>query len=147
MKINQACIDLVKKYEGLSLKPYLCPAGKATIGYGATFYPNGRRVTMQDKPITEAQATEMLVQMLASFALQVKSLLKVELNENQFGALVSFAYNVGIGNLKSSTLLKLVNANKPMAASQEFDKWTRAGGKILPGLVKRRYEERLLFIK
>jgi len=147
MKINQACIDLVKKYEGLSLKPYLCPAKIPTIGYGNTFYPNGRKVTMQDKSITEAQANEMLLQTLAKFALEVKALIQVELTENQFGALVSFAYNLGTTNLKKSTLLKLINQGKTLTASNEFSKWTLAGGKVLPGLVKRRLEERQLFLK
>ena len=151
MDVNKEGVALVQKYEGFSSKPYLCPAGKATIGYGATFYVDGKAVTLKDKPITQAEATQLLIALLHQFAAKLKPLIKVNLNDNQFSALVSFAYNVGIGNFQSSTMLKLINASKFDQAANEFLKWSKArvNGVLqpLPGLVKRRAAERSLFIK
>ena len=151
MDVNQAGVELIKKFEGFNSKPYLCPAGKWTIGYGATFYADGKAVTQRDKPITEAEATVLLIALLGQFAAKLKPLIKQNLNDNQFSALVSFAYNVGVGNFQSSTLLKLINAAKFDQAANEFLKWSKArvNGVLqpLPGLVKRRAAERSLFIK
>ena len=151
MDVNEAGVALVKKFEGFSAKAYLCPAGKPTIGYGATFYADGKPVTLKDKPITDAEAVKLLQALLAQFAAKLKPLIKVDLNDNQFSALVSFAYNVGIGNFQSSTLLKHVNAGKFDQAANEFLKWSKArvNGVLqpLPGLVKRRVAERGLFVK
>ena len=139
-------IDLIKTFEGFRSAPYLCPAGIPTIGYGATFYTNGKKVTMQDKPITEQEASELLKKMLGSFENAVISNCKKPLNQNQFDALVCFTYNLGAGSLKSSTLLKKVNANPNDATiKDEFMKWTKAGGKVLNGLVKRREAEANLY--
>jgi lysozyme len=146
MKISKKGIDLIKKYEGFSKVPYVCPAGVPTIGYGNTFYPDGKKVTMADKPITEEQATQLLVVVVDDFAKKVKALLKQPLTENQFNSVVSFAYNLGVGALSKSTLLKKINANpNDKTIRDEFLKWNKAGGKVLNGLVKRRLEESDLY--
>lgn len=151
MELNKEGIDLVRRFEGFRSRPYLCPAGKPTIGYGMTMYPNGKPVTLQDKPITEAEAVTMLAALLKQFADQVKPLIKVTLTDNQFSALVSFAYNVGIGNFRSSTLLKRLNEQKFDQAANEFLQWSKArvNGVLqpMPGLVKRRIAERALFVQ
>ena len=141
-------IELIKLFEGFRSKPYLCPAKVPTIGYGATFYPNGKKVTMQDTPINEEQATNLLRDMLGSYEKSVDSFVRDDINQNQFDALVSFVYNLGAGSLKMSTLLKKVNAdpNDPTIKA-EFMKWVKAGGKTLPGLVRRRTAEAELYFK
>lgn len=143
--MNKAGIDLVKSFEGLRLTAYKCSAGKDTIGYGNTFYEDGSKVKPGDK-ITVDRAVKLLEFILDKFEDSVQKLVTPELNENQMAALVSFAYNCGVGNLKSSTLLKKVNAdpNDPTIAD-EFKKWTKAGGKVLTGLVKRRNAESILY--
>jgi len=145
-KISQKGIDLIKKYEGFSEKPYLCPAQIITIGYGATYYENGKKVTMQDALITESRGVELLKHLLVTYEKSVDSFCRDDINQNQFDALVSFAYNLGAGSLKSSTLLKKVNTNPAdPTIKDEFLKWVNAGGKKLPGLVKRRTEEAVLY--
>lgn len=147
MTVSDKGIELIKKFEGLSLKPYLCPARIPTIGYGNTFYEDGSKVTMSDKLITAERATAMLKVVVSQFAVGVAKLITFKgVSQHQFDALVSFAYNVGLGNLKSSTLLKRVNKNEMELASMEFKKWDKAGGKVLAGLTKRREAERNLFI-
>lgn len=144
-RINQTTIDLVKKYEGLKLKAYLCPANIWTIGYGNTFYKDGTKVKRGDI-ITQTQAEELLKSTLAFFAFKVQPLVTSPVNENQFGALVSFAYNVGVTALTNSTLLRKVNLNPhDPSIGLEFMRWTKAKGVILPGLVKRRQSEKELY--
>jgi lysozyme len=139
-------VELIKKFEGFRAAPYKCPAGVPTIGYGATFYPGGKKVTMADKSISESEATDLLKSMLTSFEKYVDSYCRDDINQNQFDALVSFAYNLGPANLKSSTLLKKVNANPAdPTIKDEFMKWTKAGGKVLKGLVTRRTAEAELY--
>jgi lysozyme len=146
MIVSDKGIELIKKFEGLSLKPYLCPARIPTIGYGNTFYEDGTKVTMSDKLITAERATAMLKVVVSQFAVGVAKLITFKgVSQHQFDALVSFAYNVGLGNLKSSTLLKRVNKNEMELASMEFKKWDKAGGKVLAGLTKRREAEAMLF--
>lgn len=145
--VNKAGIDLIKSFEGLFLKAYLDPVKIPTIGYGTIMYPNGKRVTMQDPPITEAQAVEYLTHEVNEKASGVEKLVKIPLNDNEFAALVSFAYNVGTPALGSSTLLKLLNAGDKKGASEQFVRWNKAGGKELPGLTRRRLAERDLFLK
>lgn len=145
-KTGTAGIELIKSFEGFRGEPYKCPAGIPTIGYGSTFYPNGKKVTMADAHITEAQGTELLKSMLTSFEKYVDSYCIDIINQNQFDALVSFAYNLGPANLKVSTLLKKVNANpEDETIRDEFMKWTKAGGKTLKGLVRRREAEANLY--
>jgi lysozyme len=151
MKITKtgiAGIELIKTFEGFKSAPYKCPAGIPTIGYGATFYPNGKKVTMTDKALTETESIELLKHMLVSFEKYVDSYCRDDINQNQFDALVSFAYNLGPANLKSSTLLKKVNANPADESIKlEFMKWVKAGGKTLKGLVARREAESKLYFK
>jgi lysozyme len=141
-------INLIKKFEGFSSKPYLCPAGICTIAYGATFYPNGKKVTMTDKSLTEVEGVELLKSMLSKFEQYVDSFCVDSITQNQFDALVSFCYNLGPTNLKSSTLLKKVNTNpNDETIRAEFMKWTKAGGRTLKGLVTRRIAEADLYFK
>ena len=145
-KTGTAGIEMIKSFEGFRSAPYKCPAGIPTIGYGATFYPDGKKVTMNDTPINEEKATDLLKSMLVSFERYVDSYCRDDVNQNQFDALVSFAYNLGPANLKASTLLKKVNANpEDETIRAEFMKWVKAGGKTLKGLVRRREAEANLY--
>ena len=146
MKASQKCIELIKRFEGFRAKPYLCPAGVPTIGYGSTRDTDGKPITMQHPPITEAQAVSLLMATLVTYEDAVNRYVKVPLNQNQFDALVDFAYNAGAKNLLTSTLLKKLNAGDYAGASKEFGKWVYGGTKKLNGLVKRREAERQLFI-
>ena len=145
-KTSDEGIDLIKSFEGFSSKPYLCPAKIPTIVYGNTFYEDGKKVTMKDPEITEQRATELLQDSLKGFEKYVDSYCRDDISQNQFDALVSFCYNLGPANLKSSTLLKKanVNPNDPTIA-QEFLKWNKAGGRALKGLTKRRQAESDLY--
>lgn len=138
-------IPIIKKFEGLRLTSYLCPAGVWTIGYGSTFYENGSKVQEGEK-ITIDRADGLLINTVHLFEKSVKGLVKSSINENQLGALTSFAFNLGVGNFKASTLLKKVNKNPsdPMIRD-EFMKWNKAGGKVLNGLTKRREAEANLY--
>jgi lysozyme len=145
-KLGQKGLDLIKSFEGLYLKPYLCPANVPTIGYGNTFYENGNKVTLKDPIITEARAIELLMFELGMYEQKVDSYCIDTINQNQFDALVSFCYNVGPGNLKSSTLLKKVNVNpNDPTIKDEFLKWNKGGGKVLAGLTRRRNAEANLY--
>jgi len=140
-------LTLIKKHEGLKLSAYLCPAKVPTIGYGNTFYENGTRVKMGDK-ITKDRAEKLLQHIVEAFSVQVDRLVTAKINDNQRSALVSFAYNLGIGSLQKSTLLKKVNANPNDPAIRiEFMKWTKARGVVLRGLVIRRQDEANLYFK
>jgi lysozyme len=132
-------------FEGCRLEAYLCPASVPTIGYGSTYYEDGRPVKLGDA-ITQERADQLFEAIAEDFAKRVRSLLKAGLNENQFSALVSFTYNVGVANLKKSTLLKKVNINpSDPTITDEFLKWNKAGGKVLAGLTRRREEEAKLY--
>jgi len=146
MKTSDMGLSLIKSFEGFSARPYMCPAGVPTIGYGATYYPDGRRVTMQDRPVTVAQATDMLRSMLASYEAGVSRYVLVPVTQGQFDALVSFAYNLGLSALKDSTLLRLLNLRDYAGAAAQFARWNRANGKVLPGLTRRREAERVMFL-
>jgi lysozyme len=145
-KISTKGLEIIKKYEGFSSKPYLCPSKVITIGYGSTYYEDGSKVKLTDSPITQERATELLEALLVSFERAVDSYCTDAINQNQFDSLVSFAYNCGVGNLKSSTLLRKVNVNpNNPTIKDEFLKWTKGGGKTLSGLVRRRTEEAQLY--
>ena len=147
MKISENGLNLIKKFEGLSLKPYLCSAGIPTIGWGNTFYENMKKVTLQDETITEERADSLFNFLVTTnFVNVVNRLVIVDINQNQFDALVSFVYNLGSGNFEKSTLLKKVNQEDFIGASLEFEKWNRASGKVLNGLTKRRLSEKELFL-
>ena len=145
MEVNKAGKDLIKQFEGCKLKAYKCPAGLDTIGYGNTWYPDGTKVKPGDV-ITQERADELFDYIIEDFINQIKPLIKSLLSDNNFSAIVSFAYNVGVNNLRKSTLLKKVNANpKDPSISAEFKKWVRANDKVLNGLVKRREAEAKLY--
>jgi lysozyme len=138
-------IPTIKKFEGLRLNAYKCPAGVWTIGFGSTFYENGSKVVEGDK-ITIDRADKLLIEIVQKFEISVRSLVKSKINDNQLGSLTSFAFNVGVGNFKKSTLLKKVNANpNDPTIRNEFMRWTRGGGKVLKGLVTRREAEADLY--
>jgi lysozyme len=146
MILNNKGYLFITKHEGLSLKPYLCPAKIPTIGYGNTYYSDGKRVTILDKEITKQQAFDMFKEIANRFAKRVDELVTTELTQNQFNALVSFAYNVGTGNFSSSTLLKKVNKNPDdLTIKAEFLRWNKANGKVINGLTNRRIEEADLY--
>ena len=133
---------LIKKWEGFMPEPYLCPAGVPTIGYGNTRYENGDEVAMDDCSIDRERAEEILIHFVKEVSAQVHGVVKNELKPNQMAALISFTYNVGIGNLKRSTLLKLINKGPENQNIQtEFKRWNKSNGKVLAGLTARRKEE------
>lgn len=144
MKISQKGIDFIKRFEGLVLHPYLCSAGKLTIGYGSTFYPDGRKVTAQDKSITKDEAEKLLIDTLKPFENKVNRLITVPLTQNQFDALVSHTFNTG----GSDTLFRLINQRADISLIEDW--WTTryitANKKLLSGLVRRRKEEFELFL-
>jgi lysozyme len=145
-KISNLGLELIKKYEGFKAKAYLCPAKVPTIGYGSTYYEDDTKVKLTDPPITQERATELLEALLVSYERSVDSYCVDTINQYQFDALCSFAYNCGVGNLKSSTLLKKVNKNpQDVTIRNEFLKWNKGGGKVLNGLTKRRIEEAQLY--
>ena len=138
MHMSQGGLDnLLKKFEGCKLKAYRCPANVCTIGYGHT---NGAGAPMVNDgmTITQAQAEDILKRDIVKYEVAVMDLVKVKLTQNQFDVLVDFAYNAGVGNLKSSTMLKKINSGDLDAVPAELMKWTKGGGKVLPGLVRRR---------
>lgn len=140
-KTSDAGIALIKRFEGCRLKAYKCPAGVWTVGYGSTG-PDVREGVV----VSAARAEELLREDLRRFEAGVARLVTIPLLSNQHAALVCFAYNVGLGNLCESTLLKKLNRGDYRGAADEFLKWTKAGGRELPGLVKRRAAERELFL-
>lgn len=139
-RINGVGLDLIKDFEGLRLNSYRDAVGVWTIGYGHT------RTAGPGQRITNAQATALLREDVANFENAVTRAVRVPITENQFAALVSFAYNVGSGALNSSTLLRRLNAGDTLGAADEFLRWNRAGGRVLAGLTRRRVAERELFL-
>ena len=142
MKLDNKGYMLICEFEGFSAKPYLCPAKLATIGYGNTFYKDGKKVTMVDPPITRIEAFDMFKDIADKFAKRVSTCVTSPINQNQFNSLVSFTYNVGVANFMNSTLLKRVNSNHndPDIRTQ-FLRWDKVGTKKLSGLTKRRIYE------
>lgn len=150
MRISENGLKIIRAHEGYRSKPYLDNKyGRVpTIGYGNTTYADGRKVTMQDKPITKEQAEELLVYKVNTvFGPAVDKLVVPEIGQNMFDALVSFTYNVGVGNFTSSTLLKKLNALDFKGAEKEFHRWNKDEGVVLQGLVERRKQEAALFAK
>lgn len=144
MNTSKAGLDLIKQFEGLRLKAYKCPADVWTIGYGHTSAA-GQPAVKSGMSITEAQANKILASDLGQYEDAINNSVKVDLTQNQFDALVSFVYNVGIGAFQKSTLLKKLNAGQYDAVPGELMKWTKGGGKELPGLVRRRRAEAALW--
>ncbi len=139
MKTSNNGIDLIKHFEGCETEAYLCPAGVPTIGYGHI-----KGVQMGDV-ITEAQAHEMLVEELDEYESYINDLVTVSLNQNQFDAMVSWVYNLGSGNLRASTLLKVLNSGDYSGVPEQIMRWNKAGGEVLEGLTIRRQAEADLF--
>ena len=138
-------IALIRKWEGLRLNAYLCGAGKPTIGWGSTFYENGSKVELGDK-ITIDRADKMLHFMCNMFNDAISKMVTSNINDNQRGALLSFVFNIGAGNLKKSTLLKKVNKNPAdPTIRNEFMRWVNVGGKPSNGLINRRKDEAELY--
>jgi lysozyme len=142
MKTNEAGQRLIKEFEGLSLKAYLCPANVLTIGYGHT----GPDVT-PGLEITMSDADYLLRKDLEEFENVVENEVLVPLTDNQFAALVSFTYNVGSDALHKSTLLRLLNSGDYVGASGQFIRWDKVNGKPLNGLRRRRIKETELFLE
>jgi lysozyme len=140
MRMSADGLALVKEFEGLRLKAYKCPAGVWTIGYGHTSAAGIPEVN-SGMEITKEEAEAILKRDMVQYEAGVEKLVKVELSQGQFDALVDFAYNAGVGALAKSTLLKRVNEERFDDVPAEFMKWTKGGGKELPGLVRRRRAE------
>lgn len=139
--INQEGLDLIKSFEGLRTSAYRDSVGVPTIGYGHT------KGVKMGQTISETQAEQFLREDLADAEAGVEKWVKVPLSDNEFAALVSFTFNLGVGSLSKSTLLRKLNADKRNEAAVEFLKWNRAGGKVLEGLTRRRKAEHDLFLK
>ncbi|MGC8773940.1 MAG: lysozyme [Chlorobaculum sp.] len=145
MQVSEACLNIIRDFEGFRPMPYRCPAGVPTIGYGSTRYADGTPVKLTDPPVTKEQADEIMLETLERYEGAVNRYALVELNQNQFDALVDFAYNAGPENLRTSTLLKKLNKGDYAGSAAEFDRWVYGNGKKLSGLVRRRAAERTLF--
>jgi lysozyme len=145
---NKATIELLKSFEGLKLEPYLDSAGIPTIGWGTIMYPNGVSVTMDDPTITEDQAQQYFEFEVGKKTASIEQMVTVDVNDNEYGALVSFAYNLGLGSLHGSTLLKLLNSGQDRnVVADQFLRWNKAGGVEVAGLTRRRQAERALFLQ
>lgn len=152
MKVGKLGSELIKKYEQFRNHPYIDAVGVATIGWGNTYYEDGTAVTMDDKPLTRQQGNDLHKVILEGFEDAVSRWVTSEINNNQFDALVSLAYNIGVGNFRSSTLLKRVNADPcDYDIINQFKRWNK--GRVLGvlqelrGLTKRRNEEAYLYFK
>lgn len=136
---------LMRRFESLYLTPYLCPAGVPTIGYGATYYQDGTRVTLSDSPITREQAETLLLWMVKMVYLPLVLRLCPGVDDtNRLAALIDFTFNLGGGALKGSTLRRRVNEGRWDDVPAELMKWVRGGGKVLRGLYIRRQAECVL---
>lgn len=141
----QVAAALARRFEGRHLLPYLCPAGVPTIGYGSTYYEDGTRVTLKDPAISKERAEAVLLWMVRNVYLPAVLKLCPSIDTpERLAALIDFAFNLGSGNLRASTLRRKVNAHDWDAVCDEFRKWIRGGGKVLRGLVIRRDAEILL---
>ncbi|GAA5084343.1 lysozyme [Chryseobacterium ginsengisoli] len=143
MKTSQKGINLILSFEGFSAKPYLDSAGIPTIGYGNTYYENGKKITMSDSPISQERGVKLFSYVLPTYEKIVNSKIKITLTQNQFDALVSHTYNTG----GSDTLFSLINRKADVETIKDWftSRYITAGGKVLNGLIKRRKEEANLF--
>jgi lysozyme len=134
---------LCKQFEGFKSKPYLCPAGVPTIGYGSTYYADGRKVALSDPAMSEPDAAALLRAELAHTYLPgvLRNCPILATDERRCNAIVDFCYNLGIGRLQTSTLKRKINAQDWDAAQEQLMLWTKGGGRVLPGLEKRRKAE------
>lgn len=146
MRVNQKGLELIKEFEGFRAKAYKCPAGVWTVGYGHTSAAGAPKVGSLTR-VTRAEAEEILRNDLQQYEDAVESAVRVELNSNQFSALVSFCYNVGAGAFRSSGVLKAVNKKQWNEVPRRLALWNKGGGRVLPGLVRRRAAEGALFVE
>lgn len=139
-------LNLIKYLEGFRSKPYLCPAGVPTIGYGSTRYLDGKKVKLTDPAISEEEAHKLFVKTLEFYDNDMDALVRDDINQNQFDALVSFVYNVGITNFRNSKLLRVINLNPndPEIANQ-FRRWKYANNRVSKILINRREKELALY--
>lgn len=135
--------SLCRQFEGFRSKPYLCPAGIPTIGYGSTYYSNGQKVTLNDHPMSQEDANALLMAELQHTYLPgvLRYCPILATDERKCNAVVDFCYNLGIGRLQTSTLKRKINAQDWDGAKEELKKWNKGGGKVLAGLDKRRKAE------
>ena len=135
--------EMCRRFEGFRSKPYLCPANVATIGYGSTYYADKRKVTLEDPPMSQKEAHALLMVELEHTYLPgvLRNCPGLILDERRCNAIVDFAYNLGTGRLQTSTLKRKINANDWEGAKEQLMLWTKGGGKVLPGLLKRRTAE------
>jgi lysozyme len=135
--------SLCRQFEGFRSKPYLCPAGIPTIGYGSTYYSDGRKVTLNDLLISQEDANALLLVELNHTYLPgvLRNCPILATDEKKCNAIVDFVYNLGIGRLQTSTLKRKINSQEWEAAQEQLMLWTKGGGKVLPGLLKRRQAE------
>lgn len=144
MNISENGLSLVKHFEGLFLRGYRCPANVWTIGYGHTGSVNGATIN-DETTITQEQANALLAEDMRGSEQAVTARVKVPLEQHQFDALVSFVFNCGAHAFSLSNLLKLLNTGKISEVPAQFGRWIHGGGRILPGLVRRRKTEEHLF--
>lgn len=144
--INSATINLIKEFEGCKLTAYRCPAGVWTIGYGTTAAASIEIEPKEGMKITETEAEKYLKLAIEKFAAAIKPTITQPINENEFGAFVSLAYNIGTGAFKKSSALRHFNAGDKAKAADAILMWNKAGGKVLAGLTRRRAAERALFL-
>jgi len=138
---------LCRQFEGYRAKPYLCPANVATIGYGSTYYADGRKVTLEDAPMDEPTARALLMYELQHTYLPgaLRNCPILATDERKLNAVVDFCYNLGTGRLQTSTLKRKLNAQDWEGAKEQLMLWNKGGGKVLAGLTKRRTAECALF--
>ena len=139
MKISKNGLDLIKHFEGCELEAYKCPAGVWTIGYGHI------KTAVEGMTITQHQADEMLIEEMNEYEGYINNSVRVDLTQNQFDAMVSWVYNLGSGNLNTSTLLKVLNSGDYAGVPEQLLRWNKAGGRVLEGLPRRRQAEADLF--
>ena len=139
----EVAAELCRPFEGLRLKPYICPAGYPTIGYGTVFKPDGTKVTMEHPPITKETAEEWLLHELRHnyIAGVLKASPRLITKPRILGAMGDFTYNLGVARYRGSTLRRRIDAQDWDGAQEELMKWVRGGGRVLPGLVRRRKAE------
>ena len=152
MKISDKGLRLIQEFESFEAKPYLDSARVWTIGYGSTYYPNGKKVTKFDKPINRLYAETIQRNVIKNdFEPVINDLLKKEIasgfiTQNMFDAILSLTYNIGVNGFKRSSVLRHLKNGDKLNAGNAFLLWNMAGGKVLKGLVKRREKERELFL-
>lgn len=152
MQLSKQGLTLIAQFEGFRPKPYLDAVGVPTIGYGNTYYLDGRKVKMTDKPISRDEALQLKLDIInKDFAPVVNRLLEKEIKsgqitQNMFDALISLAYNIGIGNLSKSSVIRHLKAGNKQQAGDAFLMWNKAKGRVLNGLVRRRKREREVFL-